>query len=55
MVAYDGIGVQRGNDGLRHFLNELIFEMQTSGFVNDTWAKWYGAPPVVPVVPNPYF
>jgi polar amino acid transport system substrate-binding protein len=55
MVAYDGIGVQRGNDGLRRFLNELIFEMQTSGFVNDTWAKWYGAPPVVPIVPNPYF
>lgn len=55
MVAYDGIGVQRGNDGLRHFLNEMIFEMQSGGFVNGTWTKWYGAPPVVPVVPNPYF
>jgi polar amino acid transport system substrate-binding protein len=55
MVAYDGIGVQRGNDALRHFLNVLIFDMQSSGFVNDTWTKWYGAPPVVPVAPNPYF
>jgi polar amino acid transport system substrate-binding protein len=55
MVAYDGIGVQKGNDSLRLFLNVLLFEMESSEFVNDTWTKWYGAPPVVKIVPNPYF
>lgn len=54
-VAYDGIGVQKGNDSLRLFLNVLLYNMHTSQFVNDTWEKWYGAPPVVKIEPNPYF
>ena len=54
-VAYNGIGVQKGNESLRLFLNVLLFNMHTSNFVNDTWAKWFGAPPVVKIVPNPYF
>lgn len=54
-VSYDGIGVQSGNEKLRLFLNVVLYDMHSSGFVNDTWAKWYGAPPVVKIVPNPYF
>ncbi|MCO5066285.1 MAG: transporter substrate-binding domain-containing protein [Rhizobiaceae bacterium] len=54
-VAYDGIGVQKGNDSLRLFLNVLLYNMHSSEFVNQTWEKWYGAPPVVKIVPNPYF
>ena len=54
-VAYDGIGVQSGNEKLRLYLNVLLYDMHTSNFVNDTWTEWYGAPPVVKIVPNPYF
>jgi len=54
-VAYDGIGVQKGNDSLRLFMNVLLYNMHSSEFVNSTWEKWYGAPPAVKIVPNPYF
>jgi polar amino acid transport system substrate-binding protein len=54
-VAYNGVGVQKGNESLRLFLNVLLFQMHSSNFVNDTWAKWFGAPPVVKIVANPYF
>lgn len=52
---YDCIGVAKGNEGLRNFLNVLLYELHSSGYVNDTWVKWYGQPMQVPVVPNPYF
>jgi len=54
-VAYNGVGVQKGNQSLRLFLNVLLYQMHSSNFVNDTWAKWFGAPPVVKIVANPYF
>jgi polar amino acid transport system substrate-binding protein len=54
-VAYCGIGIGKDNDSLRNFLNILLFDLHTSGFVNDTWEKWYGSPMAVPIVPNPYF
>jgi polar amino acid transport system substrate-binding protein len=54
-VAYDGIGLPAGQDHLRLFLNVVLFQMHSSNFVNDTWAKWFGTPPVVKIVPNPYF
>jgi polar amino acid transport system substrate-binding protein len=54
-VNYDCIGVSRGNNGLREFLNVLLYEMHSQGVVNDTWMKWYKAPMLVPVVANPYF
>jgi hypothetical protein len=47
--------VQRGNYPLRDFLNIVLYNLHTSNFVNDTWEKWYGAPMLVKVVPNPYF
>ncbi len=52
---YDSIGVSKGNDGLRLFLNVLLYDLHTSEYINDTWKKWYGTPMMVPVVPNPFF
>ena len=54
-VNYDCIGVAKGNEGLRQFLNTLLYDMHSSNYVNDTWAKWYGAPMLKPVTPNPFF
>ncbi|WP_413989599.1 transporter substrate-binding domain-containing protein [Labrys okinawensis] len=52
---YDSIGVQKGNDSLRNFLNILLYDLHSSNYVNDTWQKWYGQPMLKPVVPSPYF
>ncbi|MCV3206551.1 transporter substrate-binding domain-containing protein [Mesorhizobium sp. YC-39] len=54
-VNYDSIGVSKGNDGLRQFLNVLLYDLHSSNYVNDTWQKWYGQPMLKPVVANPYF
>ncbi len=54
-VNYDCIGVARNNDGLRNFLNVLLYEMHSQDVVNQTWIKWYKAPMLVPVVATPYF
>lgn len=52
---YDSIGVSKGNDGLRQFLNVLLYDLHSSDYINATWLKWYGAPMLKPVVPSPYF
>jgi len=54
-VSYDSIGVQRGNYPLRDALNIVLYTLHSTDFINDTWAKWYGAPMLVKVVPSPYF
>ena len=54
-VAYCGIGVGRANDNLRHYLNILLYDLHSSGSINDIWEKWYGAPMAVPVEADPYF
>lgn len=54
-VGWCAIGVQRGNYPLRDALNIVLYSLHSSNFVNDTWEKWYGAPMLVKVVPNPYF
>ncbi len=54
-VAYCGIGIGKGNLALRDFLNVLLFDLHTSGFIDDTWRKWYGAPMAAPIEPDPYF
>lgn len=54
-VSYCGIGVGKENDSLRNFLNILLHDLHTSGFVSETWGKWYGAPMAVPIEPDPYF
>jgi len=54
-VGWCAIGVQRGNYPLRDALNIILYSMHSSNFVNEAWEKWYGAPMLVKVVPNPYF
>jgi len=54
-VAYCGIGVSQDNNGLQSVLNIALYDLHSSGKVNDTWAKWYGAPMLVPVEPQPFF
>jgi polar amino acid transport system substrate-binding protein len=54
-VAYCGIGVSKNNEALRQFLNVLLYDLHSSGMINDTWKKWYGAPMAVPVPVDPFF
>ena len=54
-VAYCGIGIGKDNDSLRNYLNILLHDLHSSGFVNDSWEKWYGSPMAIPIVPDPYF
>ena len=54
-VAYCGIGIGKGNLALRDFLNVLLFDLHSSGFIDETWRKWYGAPMAAPIEPDPYF
>ena len=52
---YCGIGVQKGNHTLQQWLNVALFTMHRSGFVDDTWKKWFGIGQVHSVQPQPYF
>lgn len=54
-ISYCGIGLARGNDDLRNFLNILLFDLHSSGYVNKRWEHWFGAPMTVPVIAQPYF
>lgn len=54
-VAYCAIGVGQGNDNLTEVLNIALFNMHSSGMVNETWEKHYGAPMLRTVDPDPYF
>lgn len=54
-TAYCAVGLQRGNYGLQEFLDILLYELHSDNTVNATWEKWYGAPMLRPVVPQPYF
>jgi len=52
---YDSIGVAKGNSSLRLFLNVLLYDLHSSGYINDEWVSWYGSPMLKPVEPNPFF
>ncbi len=55
LSTWVGIGVQKGNIGLRDVLNVVLFEMHRAGFVNATWQKWFGEPMRTQVPANPMF
>jgi polar amino acid transport system substrate-binding protein len=48
-VAQAGIGVAKGNDSLRTELNNIVAELHASGFIEERWQHWYGAPMSAPV------
>ena len=54
-VAYCAIGVAQGNDNLTEVLNIALYNMHSSGMINETWEKFYGAPMLRKVEPTPYF
>lgn len=54
-VAYCSIGVGRGNNNLIDFLNILLYDLHSSGVIDELWTMWYGAPMAVPIEPAPYF
>ena len=54
-VAYCSIGVGKGNENLRQYLNVVLYDLHSSGTVNQIWEKWYGAPMAVPITADPYF
>lgn len=54
-IGYCAIGIGRGNYPLRDLLNIVLYNLHSSGFVNERWEKAYGAPMLVKIVPNPYF
>jgi polar amino acid transport system substrate-binding protein len=54
-VDYDCIGVARGNDALRRWLNVALFSLEESGFIADTYKTWFGIDMVAPVPASPYF
>jgi len=37
-----GIGVAKGNDSLRRWLNVMIYELHSEGFIRETWKKHFG-------------
>lgn len=54
-VAYCAVGVSQGNDNLTEVLNIILYELHSSGMVNETWEKFYGAPMLRKVEPTPFF
>lgn len=54
-VAYCAIGVSQGNDNLTEVLNIGLYNLHSSGMINETWEKHYGAPMLRTVDPDPYF
>ena len=54
-VAYCAIGVSQGNENLTEVLNIALFDLHSSGMVNETWEKHYGAPMLRTVEPTPFF
>jgi polar amino acid transport system substrate-binding protein len=54
-VAYCAIGVQQGNANLTEVLNIILYDLHSSGMVNQTWQEFYGAPMLREVVPSAYF
>jgi len=52
-ITWDCLGVAKGNDTLRNYLNVVLFDMHRSGDVDRIWQKWFGRPidTKVPAVP----
>ena len=54
-VAWCAIGLGKGNYALRDFLNVLLYDLHSSGFIDKAWRNWYGTPMAAPLLPDPYF
>ncbi len=54
-VYFCSLGVAKGNDSLRNWLNVALFELHRSGFIDETWKKWFGIDMLFSASPSPYF
>jgi polar amino acid transport system substrate-binding protein len=54
-VTWDCLGIQKGNDTLRNYLNVVLFSMHSSGFVEHQWETWFGRAMDTKVPASPYF
>jgi polar amino acid transport system substrate-binding protein len=54
-LYYNGLGVAKGNDSLRRWLNVAIFDLQSDGTVDAMWKEWFKTDNIFGVKPNPYF
>lgn len=54
-VYYCGLGVSKGNDALREWLNVAIFDLHRDGSIDRAWEKWFGRPMDPKVSWSPWF
>ena len=54
-LTYACFGLSKGNYALRDWLNIALYEMHTTGVVEQTWEKWFLKPMDTKVPVTPYF
>jgi len=54
-ITWDCLGVVKGNNTLRNYLNVVLFQMHDSGDVEHLWETWFGRPMDTKVPANPWF
>ena len=54
-VDWDCIGVAKADVTLLQWLNVAMFSLQSSGFVDETYRKWFGFNMAAPILGQPYF
>ena len=54
-VYYCALGVAKGNDSLRNWLNVALYELHRDGDIANTWRKWFGIDMIFDVKATPYF
>ncbi len=54
-VYFCSLGVAKGNDSLRNWLNIALFDLHRTGFIDETWKKWFGIDMLYSVSASPFF
>jgi polar amino acid transport system substrate-binding protein len=54
-VYFCTLGVAKSNDSLRNWLNIALFDLHRTGFIDETWKKWFGIDMLYSVSASPFF
>lgn len=54
-IYYCALGVAKGNETLKDWLNVALYDLHRTGFIDETWVKWFGIDMIYPVQATPYF
>jgi polar amino acid transport system substrate-binding protein len=54
-VDWDCIGVNTADTTLKDWLNVALFNLESAGFVQDSYRKWFGFDMAAPIPVSPYF